>query len=344
MASNDDVPVQDTVEQDYVGYLGSAPSLPSIDSADTDSAVDTDSIRRSTASVRTSIFESVEENGRTYHRYKQGQYPLPNDEAEQDRLDLQHELCRLTFNGKLFLAPITERKLEWVLDIGTGTGIWAIEFAQEFPETNVIGTDLSPIQPVFVPPKCQFEIDDAEEEWVFSHKFDFIHGRALVSCFRNAFTVIKSAFEFLEPGGYLELQDGIFPIEYVGEPPVDSSLYKWMKLIVEGATKIGRPWTGTTKYKEYLIEAGFEDVVEKRFYWPIGPWAKGKYFKTLGIFCQEDLLSALEGVSLKLLGALGWSKNEIDVLLAGVRDDIKNKPLHGYIPITLVYGRKPLNA
>lgn len=33
------------------------------------------------------------------------------------------------------------------LDIGTGTGIWAIDFADEHPETTVIGTDLSPIQP-----------------------------------------------------------------------------------------------------------------------------------------------------------------------------------------------------
>jgi methylase of polypeptide subunit release factors len=33
-----------------------------------------------------------------------------------------------------------------VLDIGTGTGIWAIDFADEHPEAEVIGTDLSPIQ------------------------------------------------------------------------------------------------------------------------------------------------------------------------------------------------------
>lgn len=33
-----------------------------------------------------------------------------------------------------------------VIDIGTGTGIWAIDFADEHPESEVIGTDLSPIQ------------------------------------------------------------------------------------------------------------------------------------------------------------------------------------------------------
>lgn len=34
-----------------------------------------------------------------------------------------------------------------MLDLGTGTGIWAIDFADEYPSANVIGTDLSPIQP-----------------------------------------------------------------------------------------------------------------------------------------------------------------------------------------------------
>jgi len=64
-------------------------------------------------------------------------------------------------DGKLHIAPISSPKR--VLDLATGTGIWAIEFgesnsfqtrskssqhlAQEYPEANVLGTDLSPIQP-----------------------------------------------------------------------------------------------------------------------------------------------------------------------------------------------------
>jgi tRNA G46 methylase TrmB len=57
-----------------------------------------------------------------------------------------HHKYLLLLDGKLLLAPVT-KNIETVLDIGTGTGIWAIDFADEFPETNIIGTDLSPIQP-----------------------------------------------------------------------------------------------------------------------------------------------------------------------------------------------------
>lgn len=57
-------------------------------------------------------------------------YAFPNDDTENDRLDMQHHLFHLTFAGELFLTPIPkEKKLGRVLDIGTGTGIWAIDFA-----------------------------------------------------------------------------------------------------------------------------------------------------------------------------------------------------------------------
>jgi hypothetical protein len=41
--------------------------------------------------------------------------------------DAQHQLFVLTLHGKLHLAPIGER-IHNVLDIATGTGIWAIDF------------------------------------------------------------------------------------------------------------------------------------------------------------------------------------------------------------------------
>lgn len=48
-----------------------------------------------------------------------------------DRLDLQHHLFLLTQEGKLHLAPIEkDHPLHLVLDVGTGTGIWAIDFGK----------------------------------------------------------------------------------------------------------------------------------------------------------------------------------------------------------------------
>ncbi|KAI4245671.1 MAG: hypothetical protein LQ352_006528 [Teloschistes flavicans] len=51
---------------------------------------------------------------------------MPNDEAELDRLDLTHQKLRILLDQKLLLCPVTNPKS--VLDVGTGTGIWAIEY------------------------------------------------------------------------------------------------------------------------------------------------------------------------------------------------------------------------
>jgi ubiquinone/menaquinone biosynthesis C-methylase UbiE len=70
-------------------------------------------------------------------------------------------MCLVLLDGKLHLAPIENPQN--VLDVGTGTGIWAVEFgnlellckeqhqltqlANQYPSAKVTGTDLSPIQP-----------------------------------------------------------------------------------------------------------------------------------------------------------------------------------------------------
>jgi hypothetical protein len=77
-----------------------------------------------TQNLRSSLLQSVRENGRAYHRYRDGHYLLPDDEKEQQRLDMQHEMFLRTFDRKLVLAPIEHELLKNALDLGTGTGIW----------------------------------------------------------------------------------------------------------------------------------------------------------------------------------------------------------------------------
>ena len=101
---------------------------------------------RYTASLTSSIEDYPMENGRRYHAFKDGTYIMPNDESELDRLDLTHNMLKISMNMRLFDAMFTKAP-KHILDIGTGTGMWAIEMADEFPEAEIVGTDLSPTQP-----------------------------------------------------------------------------------------------------------------------------------------------------------------------------------------------------
>ena len=97
-----------------------------------------------TTSLATSVTAYKEHAGRRFHAYKEGcramvvtsliltanfyaAYIFPNDEKEQDRLDITHKMMEVAFHGP-WRAPVKNPKR--VLDLGTGTGIWALEFGE----------------------------------------------------------------------------------------------------------------------------------------------------------------------------------------------------------------------
>jgi hypothetical protein len=56
-------------------------------------------------------------------------------------MDMAHELMLRLLDGALHKAPLVESPGR-VLDVGTGTGIWAIDMAVKHPGAEVTGIDL----------------------------------------------------------------------------------------------------------------------------------------------------------------------------------------------------------
>ncbi|OXV11485.1 hypothetical protein Egran_00761 [Elaphomyces granulatus] len=73
-----------------------------------------------TQSLAHNIMDYPFEQGRRYHKYREGLYPYPNYGQELDHLDMQHHLCTTANEGRLFFSPLTDPKN--TLDVGTGTG------------------------------------------------------------------------------------------------------------------------------------------------------------------------------------------------------------------------------
>ena len=194
--------------------------------------------------------------------------------------------------GKLFTAPLTEPKR--ILDLGTGTGIWAIEVGDMFPKADVLGNDLSPIQPRWVPPNVRFEVDDIEADWTFSGYFDFIFCRQMGATLRDWPRLMKQCFDNVAPGGYAEF------IEYDltwtspdGSLPEDSQLKKTNMLFLKTLKEAGIEPNAGLCLEEWMKKAGFVDVTVTKYPLPVGTWAADKHLVRVCVTLLRPAVSPL---------------------------------------------------
>ncbi|KAL6352063.1 hypothetical protein LRP88_14876 [Fusarium phalaenopsidis] len=261
-----------------------------------------------TESLRTSILNYKWENGRRYHAYNDGAYWLwygnlghvsyPSDQAA---VQLSH-------------SPFSE-------------------FADEHPSADVLGVDLSPIQPGFVPPNCKFEVDDINQEWTFpDNSFDFVHIRAMTGCIPDWVELHKKAFKALKPGGWVEHVElwGITKSDD-GSLKDNSPLKKWVQVFEKIGALTGKGFFYGHKAANFQREAGFENLVERRLKMPLGPWPKDKRLKTWGAWNRQFLLQALEGFSIRgLTELLGWTYDDAQLFLVEMRNELLNPAVHSY--------------
>lgn len=289
-----------------------------------------------TASLTSSITSYRFQHGRRYHAYQDGRYDLPNDEQEQERMDLQYHALRLAYGDKLFFAPIRDNPTH-ILDIGTGTGIWAIDTGEAYPDTQVVGTDLSPIQPPWVPPNVKFEVDDAEMEWTFPEDhFDLVHTRIMNAFLQNWSRFFEQSFKHLKPGGWVECQELSVDVKSDdGSLSEDSYIRKWCLNEEEAWKKIGLSVVLTgEQLQSWMENAGFVNVTIRTFKIPIGQWPADPILRETGAFQLVAMLEGLQGLTIApWVRHLGWAEEEVEVFIANVRSEWRSKRIHSYFPL-----------
>ncbi|KAL2222325.1 S-adenosyl-L-methionine-dependent methyltransferase [Thermoascus aurantiacus ATCC 26904] len=254
------------------------------------------------------------ENGRRYHAYRDGAYWGPNDEGDIYHQTVTHHLFYLTLEDKMLLAPISNPRN--VLDIGTGVGLWATNFADAYPEAKVLGTDLSPIWENSAQPNLYFQVDDCCSEWTFLEEhgelFDIIHMRCLYGSIGDWPQLYKRCFDHLVPGGYVEQAEmSIVPHSADGTLPPDSIFHKWQQFWDECSRVTGKSWLICDTMKQSIIDAGFVDVREERFKWPIGTWGSDERSQDIGRWNREFWRSGTEGWVMALSTRhLGWTAEQ----------------------------------
>ncbi|KAJ1322867.1 gliotoxin biosynthesis N-methyltransferase [Microdochium nivale] len=315
---------------------------------DADSALGND-VASSTDSVASSILKYRTIQGRTFHSERQNvEYFTPNDDQQQTSVDITHHYLTILLDGKLHLVP--KQDFKKVLDVGTGTGIWAIDFADVYPDADIIGTDLSPIQPSWVPPNVRFEIDDFLDAWTWdSGTFDFVHMRFLFGAVPNWNDLFAKAYGVLAPGGYVQTCEcDVEILSDDGTVPKDSVMTtQWTKMFRAAGKVIGNSFTVIEQdlQRKGMEAAGFEELKEYNFKVPVGGWAKDPRLSEVGKFVLLTLLNDIEGYTMFIWKQIfGDDVEAYQLFLAQLRKEIKSPAIHSYMKVRYIVGRKPGQA
>ncbi|QPC73229.1 hypothetical protein HYE68_003981 [Fusarium pseudograminearum] len=289
----------------------------------------------STASPTSSILKYRTLQGRVYQSERGNtDYWGPIDEAGQEVMDIKNG-----YLGHVSFSNVFDECFEL-----TETS----KFADQFPNASVIGTDLAPIQPSWVPANLQFQIDDCTQEWTIPHNsLDYVHMRWLVGSIADWTALFKEAYKSLKPGGWVETYEPSATVESDDNSVLPgSAMNQWQKFFVEGGCKMGRPFTvfQDELQKKGMQEAGFVDIEEINFKNPVGGWPKDPEAQSIGQCTQATLEQDGKGTVLHMATALGWSEEEVTVFISHLRREIRSPKIHAFFRQKAVWGRKPETA
>ncbi|KAI0014974.1 S-adenosyl-L-methionine-dependent methyltransferase [Xylariomycetidae sp. FL0641] len=300
-----------------------------------------DSMTEASTSITSSIFQHTYENGRRYHKFRHGRYPVPNDDIEQNREDMKHAMMMELTDGKLFFSPIGDNPTK-IMDIGTGTGMWAIEVGDRYPSAEVLGLDLSPIQPLWLPPNVKFVIDDCEDTWLNGSGWDLVHLRAMAPLLRDPAGMCAQALAHLRPGGWMEWQElhGVMRCDD-GSMGADDPAAAFYRLTFAAFRKLGFEADAAAHMGEAMRAAGFADVrcVVRKV--PIGTWPADRTLRLVGLYLRTAIQEFVPVVAARPFRALGMADAEREAWRATAVRALDDASVHRYWNLYFWMGQKP---
>lgn len=296
--------------------------------------------------------------GHTYHG--SGHIFTPNDSSEARRMALQHELFQLCLEGNYVAArlPLNKHTPEnplRILDVGAGSGLWACDMAQRYPQVDILSIDVSSaLLPQDVPPNVTFEIADATDPWPAT-TYDFIHIRNLIGGgVRDWPALLETAYAHLNPGGQLEfteIRPRFFDVDpelahlpnlAAGEKPeIGAACLEYEMTFTNMCIKVGLDFDPVTKMPDILSSLGAEAVRERVDWLPVKSWGTDAVMQKKGELLGDMIDCGLENWTLMLFGKCGWLEQDTRSLLDRVLKEARDPRLRSFAMVTFVTARKP---
>ncbi|KAG1374005.1 hypothetical protein G6F61_009700 [Rhizopus arrhizus] len=193
------------------------------------------------------------------------------DMKEHDLQQREHYLLKLARKGNTW-TNLDSPKV--IVESGIGNGIWALEMATQYSESQVIGLDLK--LPDIQLANQTFHRANILETWpIDDDSADFVFQRSMCICIQQDqwIHVLKEMFRVIKRGGCVEL---IEPELLHHQPgPVLQAFHAFYK---EQCTQANIDLE-LKSMNDWLSEVGFEAIECKMLDLPIGEWQTetGKY-------------------------------------------------------------------
>ncbi|WVF66061.1 hypothetical protein IAT40_000799 [Kwoniella sp. CBS 6097] len=291
----------------------------------------------------------IEDGGRRFQA-QNDEYSLPNDEQELQRLEHQHRAIKAGQKGYNYLGPIPSNLGDGTraLDVGCGTGIWAIEMAQEFPHVEWIATDLTPIQrDSDLPDNLHFVQNDITQGLPFPDaSFDLVHARLLVMGIRNWKFIVEEILRVLRPGGMLYQVECDFPWGLVGVPedewrqraPGHCKFQDYLKMAVE--TRGYEP--ELSKLLPRLMENSGQvrNVSQIKTYLPLWGWSHEPDMRQSGIIMRPDAEDIPNSVQIVIMDTCEVPATRYEELKKGYLSELGKPGASTAVPFSHTFGWK----
>lgn len=271
----------------------------------------------------------------------------PCDDQEMDRLDIFHKLItEARVSDGLIYAPHPQNAR--VLDLGCGTGIWAIDVAKKYPNAFVVGVDLSPIQPPNYPGNCDFYAPwDYDSPWpsLGEDSWDVIHLQMGCGSVTSWPSLYRRVFAHLHPGAWFE------QVEIDFEPRCDdrslaldnTALRRWYTLLKQATEQAMRPIAHNSRDTlRQLQDAGFVEIDHQVVGLPLNMWHQDEHERKVGKWYNLAISESIETLTLAPLNRVfGWPVSEIQKIAAEVKSEAYNSQIPAYNILHIYQARKP---
>ncbi|KAL2757324.1 hypothetical protein ACRALDRAFT_1067939 [Sodiomyces alcalophilus JCM 7366] len=263
------------------------------------------------------------------------------------RAPTSHEGLLAIRKQKLYSARCEVSPPFRVLDVGTGSGSWAIDFANRYVEADVIGTDLSPMHPDEVPVNFTFRTDNYLKPWLFCNdQFNLIHMRFLFGTVSDWDALFREAYRCCRPGGWVETceLDFYFCSDDQSIRPWHAMRTKWPGFIDAAALSTGSTFRPVelNVQKEGMERAGFIRIRQRDFKIPIGSWTNKDSLDQCGAKFRDAFHDDIEGFTRFIwFSVLRRPDTDYGRFVEGMKRGIRNPKVHSYFKARYVYGCKP---